>query len=72
MQKSMSALPPKADMCSAPPNVRYVPKADIPHFCIATKNQRTSSSGQEPDGADKYQAHCPYEVEIEPASGEEF
>ena len=25
----MSALPPKADMCSAPVHVRLVPKADI-------------------------------------------
>ena len=25
----MSALPPKADMCSATANVRFVPKADI-------------------------------------------
>ena len=31
-----------------------------------------SSGGQEPDGADEYQAHCPHEIEIEPASGEEF
>ena len=28
-QKVMSALPPKADMCSATRNVRFVPKADI-------------------------------------------
>ena len=31
-----------------------------------------SSSGQEPDGTDEYQADSPYEVEIEPALGEEF
>ena len=31
MQKSMSALPPKADMCSATRHVRYVPIADIAH-----------------------------------------
>jgi hypothetical protein len=29
VQKSMSALPPKADMCSAQADVRYVPIADI-------------------------------------------
>ena len=29
MQKCMSALPPKADMCSAQAHVRFVPKADI-------------------------------------------
>ena len=28
-QKVMSALPPKADMCSALGDVRFVPKADI-------------------------------------------
>ena len=28
-QKVMSALPPKADMCSATRNVRLVPKADM-------------------------------------------
>ena len=29
VQKGMSALPPKADMCGAKRNVRFVPKADI-------------------------------------------
>ena len=29
VQKAMSALPPKADMCSAQGHVRLVPKADI-------------------------------------------
>ena len=29
VQKGMSALPPKADMCSATSDVRKVPKADI-------------------------------------------
>ena len=29
VQKRMSALPPKADMCSALVHVRFVPKADI-------------------------------------------
>ena len=28
-QNAMSALSPKADMCSAPRLVRFVPKADI-------------------------------------------
>jgi hypothetical protein len=28
-QTVMSALPPKADMCSAPPNVCFGPKADM-------------------------------------------
>ena len=30
-QNAMSALPPKADMCSATSDVRLVPKADIGH-----------------------------------------
>ena len=29
VQKVMSALPPKADMCGAQANVRFVPIADI-------------------------------------------
>ena len=29
VQKGMSALPPKADMCSATRDVRFGPKADI-------------------------------------------
>ena len=29
VRKGMSALPPKADMCSATGDVRFVPKADI-------------------------------------------
>ena len=32
VQKGMSALPPKADMCSATWHVRFVPKADISLF----------------------------------------
>jgi hypothetical protein len=31
-QKAMSALPPKADMCGANRNVRFVPMADIQGF----------------------------------------
>ena len=31
VQKGMSALPPKADMCSALAHVRFVPIADIDH-----------------------------------------
>ena len=41
VQKSMSALPPKADMCSAITDVRFGPKADIPslfdHFVSASE-----------------------------------
>src|SRR5262249_17789725 len=33
-QKGMSALPPKADICSANTNVRYGPKADMPALAI--------------------------------------
>jgi hypothetical protein len=32
VQNAMSALPPKADMCSALGDVRFVPIADIPTF----------------------------------------
>ena len=32
VQKVMSALPPKADMCSATRDVRFVPIADIGHL----------------------------------------
>ena len=32
MQKAMSALPPKADMCGALADVRFVPIADIRAF----------------------------------------
>ena len=38
-QKGMSALPPKADMCSATRYVRFVPKADIApslHYIIGS------------------------------------
>ena len=31
-QKGMSALPPKADMCGAKRNVRFVPIADIARY----------------------------------------
>ena len=32
VQKAMSALPPKADMCGATRDVRFVPKADISQY----------------------------------------
>jgi hypothetical protein len=32
VQRLMSALPPKADMCGATRDVRYGPKADISSF----------------------------------------
>src|SRR5262245_12692985 len=67
-QTVMSALPLKADMCSALAHVCFGPKADIARAFL----HRVSSSGQETDDADKYQANWPYEVEIEPASREEF
>ena len=34
VQKGMSALPPKADMCGATSHIRFGPKADI---CSATR-----------------------------------
>jgi hypothetical protein len=33
MQNAMSALPPKADMCGATSDVRFVPIADIDDIC---------------------------------------
>jgi hypothetical protein len=40
---AMSALPPKADMCSALAHVRYVPEADIGLFSITLQNGREVS-----------------------------
>ena len=37
----MSALPPKADMCAATRDVRFVPKADIAH----TQTERPPHDG---------------------------
>jgi hypothetical protein len=36
MQLGMSALPPKADMCSALADVRFVPIADIADYSITS------------------------------------
>ena len=45
-QKAMSALPPKADMCSATRDVRFVPKADIPPFIRSPRRRdRSAASG---------------------------
>ena len=40
MQNGMSALPPKADMCSALAHVRYVPIADIRYSLDQLVNAR--------------------------------
>ena len=42
LQQAMSALPPKADMCSALGDVRFVPKANS---CTAAKPPRFSGEG---------------------------
>ena len=39
----MSALPPKADMCSATRDVRFGPKADIPSYSITSSARYTIS-----------------------------
>jgi hypothetical protein len=41
----MSALPPKADMCGAPSNVRFGPEADIPISHSITSSAATSTDG---------------------------
>ena len=37
VQNVMSALPPKADVCSATRDVRFVPIADMPHSTLHGK-----------------------------------
>jgi hypothetical protein len=41
-QTAMSALSPKADMCSALAYVRFGPKADIDHFIRLLRLQRST------------------------------
>ena len=45
VQTSMSALPPKADIRSAPAHVCFVPKADIPPAYSITSSARESTDG---------------------------
>jgi hypothetical protein len=42
VQNAMSALPPKADMCGATRDVRFVPKADIQLIHSMTSSARAS------------------------------
>ena len=42
---AMSALPPKADMCSATRHVRFVPKADILGYSITSSARPISVLG---------------------------
>ena len=44
-QKVMSALPPIADMCTAPVHVRFGPKADIGNYSIASSARASSVGG---------------------------
>ena len=51
VQNVMSALTPKADMCSAPTHVRFVPIADIAsrlfdHLVGATRQRKRDSDAQ--------------------------
>jgi hypothetical protein len=48
--RAMSALPPKADIAGAMRNVRFVPKADIPH-CEERCYSITSSAFSASNGA---------------------
>ena len=43
-QQGMSALPPKADMCSATRDVRFVPKADMAYSPIDQAAQPKSKT----------------------------
>ena len=45
VQKGMSALPPKADMCGDVIDVRFVPLADIRHISALAKTERPPRSG---------------------------
>ena len=47
-QKVMSALPPKADMCGATGDVRFVPEADIGRL-RAVRQQRGYARQNNPD-----------------------
>ena len=42
VQKGMSALTPKADMCAATTDVRFVPEADIREMMCAQKRKTAS------------------------------
>ena len=44
-QKVMSALPPKADMCSATSDVRLVPIADIGCYSITSSARASTDAG---------------------------
>ena len=44
VQKGMSALPPKADMCGATRDVRYGPTADIAYLIRSTRRRARASS----------------------------
>jgi hypothetical protein len=45
VQKGMSALHPKADMCSAEADVRFGPKADMKTVVIIGRAGRIDASG---------------------------
>jgi len=48
VQNGMSALPPKADMCGATRDVRFVPIADIALFDHLVGNQKEFAGNREP------------------------
>ena len=54
LQKVMSALPPKADMCRALGNVRFVPIADIQEF----GSHKRKTPGQCPGILDIFDSTC--------------
>jgi hypothetical protein len=46
VQKGMSAIPPKADVRSAPAYVRFVPKADMRPLALAALFEQSESATQ--------------------------
>jgi hypothetical protein len=57
VQEAMSALPPKADMCSAAVHVRFGPKADIRSAAVDLALFPSLTKAHESDGHDDDHDH---------------